>query len=345
MSGSFVILFISAYILQQQTGIAYTLVKSDPIADVFPKSNMLVMVYENQDEGAINKLVDELEEDVNVKSIMGYSTILGKPYTSSELADTLNSMGENISLNSSVIDMLYYDYYSEGELGTMTAGQFLTFISDTVLNDETFSEYLDDDMKENIEILNRFADADTLTSPMNSRQLADFFDMDEANMKDLFLLYYIQNGGVPTGSMTLPVFLDFVTNDVAQDSVYSSMFDHSAYASELAEETSESLSSARIMINAVISGKSYTVSEMSNLFRTLSDDMEPSMIELLYLYAESIQNKNPSQTMTLETLLNYLSNDVLNDSRFESVIDPDMRQTLLAGNLCLLHCLLLQPFS
>ena len=478
MSGFFVILFISAYLLQQQTGIAYTLVKSDPIADVFPKSNMLVMVYENQDEGAVNKLVEELEEDKNVKSVMGYSTILGKPYTSSELADALHSMDESISLNSSIIDMLYYDYYHGGELGTMTASQFLTFISDTVLNDETFSEYVDDDMKENIEMLNNFADADTLTSPMNSRQLAEFFDMDEANIKDLFLLYYIQNGGVSTESMTLPVFLDFVINEVAHDPAYGSMFDqgsiekltmfstftkkeiitaprstaeiasmlsidenmvntifmmyyngategttlslkdtvdfilntpmmteqldamtlgqlkmmqtfmnstvnntafsaeqmaammgmnteqanqlyllytsrhgdtsgwtlsvqsfidfvlddvltNSAYASELDEETSESLSSARIMINAVISGKAYTAVEMSNLFCTLSDDMEPSMIELLYLYAESIENRNPSQTITLEALFNYLLDDVLNDSRFESVIEPDMRQTLL----------------
>lgn len=93
-------------------------------------------------------------------------------------------------------------------------------------------------------------------------------------------------------------------------------------------DTSDMLSSARTMVDAVISGKAYTATEMSSLLSGLSEDLEPTMIELLYLYAESIQKSNPAWTMTLETLFNYMINDVLNDSRFESVIDSDMRKTL-----------------
>ena len=191
----FVLLFIGSYILQQQTGIAYTLVKDDAIAEVFPKSNTLVMVYENQDEDKVNELIADLEKDKKVSSIMGYGTILGKPYTSSELAGELGNMGEDISLNSGVIDMLYYDYYKDGKTGTMTAGEFLSFISDTVMNDETFSDFIDDDMKENVDMLNKFADAEALTKPMNAEELAEFFDMDDL-MAMAAPKYFIQVSGL-----------------------------------------------------------------------------------------------------------------------------------------------------
>ena len=104
--GIFVIIFAGSLVLQQQTNIAYTLTDEDEIADIFPISNTLVMVYETQDEEQIDDLIARLEEDENVQSVMGYGTILGKPYTAARLAEALGDISEELSLNSGVIDML-----------------------------------------------------------------------------------------------------------------------------------------------------------------------------------------------------------------------------------------------
>ena len=469
--GVFAVLFVGSFLLQRQTGIAYTLAEEDKIADIFPKSNTIVMVYENQDEDKMEDLIAGLEKDENVKSVMGYGTILGKPYTAGELAEALKDMSEDISLNSGVIDMLYYDYYNSGKIGAMTAAEFLSFISDTVVNDPTFSAYMDDDMKENAEMLGKLSDAEALTSPMTAGELADFFGIDTDTVESLFVYYYASSDVSDLETMTLPEFVSFLQNDIASDPAFLSYLDEStmeqvgtlaaftdktalqtpktsaelsailgidesvavyilrnaqdagsktmsleeavdviladsvmknymdnarivqlqmmqqlikasvndteftcrelsdflkmdgstlkmlytvkaaksgsstltvedfiafmlddvldAFSDRIDADTSAMLSSARTMVDAVISGKAYSASEMGELLGGLTENMDRSMIELMYLYAESSQNADPEWTMTLETLLGYMMEDVLNDSRFEPVIDDDMRQKLL----------------
>ncbi len=513
MMGLFVVLFVVSYILQQQTGIAYTLAEEDVIADIFPKDNTVVMVYENQDEDKINELVADLEKDENIKSVMGYSNILGKSYTSSELAGQLGNMSEDISLNSSVIDILYYDYHNNGETGTMTAVEFLSFISDKVMNDETFSEYISDDVKENVDMLNKFADAKALKTPMTADRLAEFFDIDADTVKLLFVYYYAMSDSYDPGTMTIPEFVDYLQNNIADDPAFSSYLDEStmeqiktlasftdktsvqtqrntaelasilgieenlvktififhnsqndsdssttaaqnsetgsdmieivsrlisgrdisnktmsveevvdfvladsvmnnymddesieqmqmvqkiikasvnnteftcsqlsdllgmdgsmlkmlytvkayeresnnwrlsvkgfidfilddvlsdnAFADKIDADTSTMLYSARTIVNAVISGKAYTASEMGELLGGLTEELNSSMIGLMYLYAESSENSDPEWSMPLETLFGYMTESVLYDSRFESVIDEDMRQKLLEAQVTL----------
>lgn len=318
MTGLFILLFIGAYILQRQTGIAYTLVKEDVIADVFPKDNMLVMVYENQDEDKVNELASSLEKDEKIKSVMGYGTTLGKAYTSGELADALKDMGEDISLSSGVIDMLYYDYYGDGKTGTMTAGGFLSFVSDTVMNDESFSEYIDDSMKENADMLGRFADADAdaLTAPMTAEELADFFDMDMADINDLFLLYYTKNGGVSTDSMTLSTFADFVVNEVSNDAAYSSMFDEAALSS---------LTQLSVFTDATKVTTPYTYKDIASLL-----NIDESLIKTVFTLhnAQDVSGKK----MTLPQFTDFLCNHIMNDPMFGSAFDGVKKEQLQSMN-------------
>ena len=483
VAGLFVVLFVGSLVLQQHTNIAYTLTDTDEIADIFSKSNTLVMVYENQDEEQIDHLIARLEENENVKSIMGYGTILGKPYTSDELAEALGNISEDISLNSGVIDMLYYNYYTGGKTGAMTASKLLAFISDTVESDQTFSAYIDDDIKDKVALLKRFADAEALTAPMTASELADIFSIDADMAELLFVYYYASLDSYDPGAMTLAEFVSFLQNDIANDPVFSSYLDTSAmervgtlvsltdpaeiqtsktsaelastlgidetlvktiftfhnlqiaadqndvssttmsmvefvdsiltnplikalmgnerlaqlqmmqqiinatindqtfdclelsdllgmdgrmlkmlytfkasatekghwalsvedfiafilddvlsdemFADRIDAETADMLSSARTLVSAVTSGKAYSASGMGTLLSGLSEKIDDTMIELMYLYAESAQNSDPAWTMTLETLLGYVKEDVLNDPRFASVMDDAMRQKLL----------------
>ena len=56
IAAAFVLLFAGAYILQLSTQISYTLTDPDPVAEVFPPDNPLVVLYNNQDESLMSKV-------------------------------------------------------------------------------------------------------------------------------------------------------------------------------------------------------------------------------------------------------------------------------------------------
>lgn len=306
-----ILLFIGAYWMQSQAGIAYTLAKEDEVADVFPASNTLVMVYENQDEDAIEELAARLEEDENVKSVSGYATTLGKSYTSSQLAEEIASMSEDVALNSSVIDMLYYDYYTGGETGVMTASEFLNFVSDTVPNDDTFSEYIDEDMLENMDMIQKFADSEELTRSMTAEELAEFFDMSADDIKDLFLFYYIKNDGVSTGSMTLATFADFVVNEVAADPNYGSMFD---------KDTLSQMEQLATFTDAKRMTTPYSYEGIASLL-----GMDADTVKLLFVYYYALSDNYTPGTMTLPEFVDFLQNDVMKDPTFSGYLDENTK--------------------
>lgn len=58
IAAAFVLLFAGTYVLQLSTQIAYTLTDTDPVAEVFPPDNPIVVLYNNADEDAVAALAD-----------------------------------------------------------------------------------------------------------------------------------------------------------------------------------------------------------------------------------------------------------------------------------------------
>ena len=93
MAVLFLLLFAGSYILQARTPFSYTLFQDDPVADVFPLENQIVLLYSNEDEEAVAKIADDLMEEDHTRSVMSYSTTLARGYTVRELADVMTDMG------------------------------------------------------------------------------------------------------------------------------------------------------------------------------------------------------------------------------------------------------------
>ncbi len=495
----FVVLFVCSIFGQNLTKTVFSLSPEDPIAEVFTPSNPIVALYKNEDESKIAEIADELEKDENVKSVMSYSTTLGKKFTSKGMVDMIVSMGIPMSIDASLIDLIYYCYYGDNNYVNMTVSEVINFISDDIVANPTFSGFISEDMKTSINSLKQYADAELLTKSMSVDELAKMFNMSADDLKQLFVLYYSKHSGVSCGTMTLPQFADFVVNDVANNEQYASMFDeetksqlnmlttftdketvtaqrgptsmsellgitsentlmlyayhyeyektngnvvyedviadfiawnviecthtmsiqelvnfvienkstfgsmmgedqlaqleqgqkiingtvsgesytHSQladmvgmdktqikqlyllyiakngdtsgwkmsiktfvnfvdsdvltnpqFASFVDDNTAKTLKSAKEIINAVVSGKSYTASELANLLGGLSDDFDASLIEILYLYNTSKQNSDSSWALTIEELFRYITEEMVNDPRFASLLDNSMRAEL-----------------
>ena len=494
----FVILFVVSFFGQNLSKTVYSLSPEDPIAEIFTPSNPIVVLYNNEDEQKMSELAVELEKDENVKSVMSYSTTLGREFTSKGMVDMIDGMGIPMSIDSSLLDVIYYSYYG-GKLLPMTASEVMNFISNKVVTNPMFSGFISSDMQSSIDSMKTFSDAKELTTPKNSQELATVFGMNADDLKQVFVLYYSKNGGASYGTMTMPQFANFVVNDVATNEQYASMFDEETksqlnqlttltnkdaitqkigpnemaqvmgiaeddvlllyayhyeyvktsgnvvyddviadylawnivecthkmsvqelinfvddnkatfgsmmeadqlaqietgkkiisatvseksftpsqmanivgfdstqikqlyllyicnygdtsnwkisvqnfvkfvdsdvlnnkdYASFFDADTADQLKSAKSLINAVVSGKSYTASEMAKLLGGLSDDLNANMVEMLYLYNSSLQNSNPEWTLTIEEMFRYVSEDMLNDPRFSSLLDEEMKNDI-----------------
>ena len=223
IAAAFVLLFAGTYILQLSTQIAYTLTDADPVAEVFPPDNPIVVLYNNADEDAVAALADP-----NVKSAMAYSTTLGRQYTAAQMADVVGALDASIPVSADMLGMIYYDAHSGGRAVTIPAGQFLRFVTDHVANNAAFAPYLDAGMTANLQTLQKFTDPAALTQQRTAESLADFLGMDAADAKQLLLYYYTQHGDASTGGMTLPAFSDFLVNEVLTDSTLADMVDASA---------------------------------------------------------------------------------------------------------------------
>ena len=475
IAAAFVLLFAGTYILQLSTQIAYTLTDADPVAEVFPPDNPIVVLYNNADEDAVAALADRLEADPNVKSAMAYSTTLGRQYTAAQMVNVVGALDASIPVSADMLGMIYYDAHSGGRAVTIPAGQFLRFVTNHVANNAAFAPYLDAGMTANLQTLQKFTDPAALTQQRTAESLADFLGMDAADAKQLLLYYYTQHGDASTGGMTLPAFSDFLVNEVLTDSTLADMVDASAreqaatlqtftdvsamttprgcdeiaqmlgmdedtvrllfvayhtlngdlltgdwnvsmqtlvnflaehsallddaqaqqitmlsriingsvdgtsysaaelsdllgmdagqvrqlyllytsrhgdtsgwtlsvqqfvdflcqevlpdarFADQLSGVDTSQLQSARTVIDAVASGRSYTAAELANLFQGLSSKMDRGTMELLFLYYASVYSSDASWTMSMQELFDYLQNDLLTDARFASFLTDDMR--------------------
>lgn len=288
----FVVLFAGSYVLQGYTQIVYSISPEDPIAEIFTPSNPIVVLYNNEDEQKMTELASQLSEDENVKSVMSYSTTLGQEFTSQGMVDMIDNMGVAMSIDSSLLDIIYYSYYSGDKLLSMTVPQLFDFISTEIIPNPLFADFITDEMKNNIEDMSEFADAEALTAPKTADELAEVFDMNADDLKKIFVLYYSKYKGADFGTMTLPVFADFVVNEVAKNPQYAAMFD---------EDTKSKLTLLVTFTDKETVLEKRTYDNMASVLGYSADD-----ILLLYAYHTEYE-KNPEIVDYEQVIANYVA--------------------------------------
>ena len=319
----FVIMFVAFYILQNNTQIVYNLEMGDPIAEVFPQTNMVVMLYDNKDEDAALQITDDLKDDPNVKQALGYPNLLGKEFTSKEMLTSINdlssafnmSLTQGFELDESMLQLIYYSYYN-GKINDVPMADFIKFLTEDIANNSAFSGFITEDMLAQLDQLKPFGDAKALTKPLSAKEISDFFSMDEETAESMMLLYYSENGGVDFGKMTMATFADYIINDVSKNEMYASMFD---------EKTME-------QINML---KTYTDKETVTTprgFEEMADMLGVEASQMRMLYTAYSDENTPvdliggaSRKLTLQQVINYV---VDNSGTFSSMMSEENMQQL-----------------
>ena len=165
----FAILFAVAYIAQANTGVSYTLAKEDPIAQIFPRTSTVVLVYSNDDEDAVAAHIDEIESAPGVEAVNAWGNTLGRAYSASELTQVMQEYGDqagDLGMDSSTINIVYSLYASGEDIDSMsklallklykadapedvrlTIPEFLSFVQEKLLPSKAFSTMADEKQK------------------------------------------------------------------------------------------------------------------------------------------------------------------------------------------------------
>ena len=234
----FVLVIAGAVILQQQTAIVYTLQREDPVAEVFPADNTMVLVYENADEPAIPGICGMLEEDGNVKSVACYYSALATPYTAEEMARNMPEMQGGMKLDGNLLSMIYYLRYGGDQPLKMTAAEFLTFLSEHVAGNELFESYMSEDQRTMLSQVGNTAGLVSLIAgddPMTPKQMAELFsafspDMNEEALELMFLYRAGLENGDPKWTMTMEELFEFLYGTVQHDPRFAPLLGEDAKA-------------------------------------------------------------------------------------------------------------------
>ncbi|MFV0400035.1 MAG: MMPL family transporter [Oscillospiraceae bacterium] len=315
-----VVLFVGSYFLQGNTQIAYTLEDPDPIAEVFPATNTVLVLFDNQDEEKITEIAEHLEENEHVTSVTSVSTTLDKQYTSAELADEIDALSGDfdfdteMDIDSDLLDILYYYRYRNGEVGDISTADFLRFLADDVAENETFSDRLDDEILDRLDLLSTFSDKEELTKPKTAAEISDLFEMEEEDITNLMVYYFGDHGGVETGTMTLPAFVRFIQDDVMTDEDFADLFD------------ADTLDMIDQLATLTDTGEISTPKSADQVADTL--DMDADDVELLFLYYFGKNGAADNLELTFPAFADLLLDEVLEDSRFDDAIDSDTREDM-----------------
>ena len=292
----FVVLFIGTGYLQYGTKTVYTLSEKDSVADVFPKDNTMVLLYENADESKIADIVSVLEKKDDVKNIVSYPTTIGKQCTVKEMSEMLSKMGENLQTDEKLLNIVYCHYHANGKTKPMTLSDFIVFLSDTVAVEPMFSGYIDEAAAGQLAVLKPITEKSTLTAPMPPAALAQTLGMDAEQVTQLFMLRYGMEY-TPDKTMSLYEFVSFLTENVLPNPEYAVMFDDTAKTK---------LYQTKVLADAVVSGKEFTVKEMAEFVGKISDKFNENTVELLYLYSASLKPGNAQNTMSPGDLVYHI---------------------------------------
>ncbi|MDD5805852.1 MAG: MMPL family transporter, partial [Eggerthellales bacterium] len=219
-------LVVVGFAVKDKAGINFFTASYNPdqavIQENFGSTEQVVILYGNKDEAAVAGVMQGYEGADGVKSVNGYYNTLGARYDASGLA-------EKMDMTVSMMRVMYYYYFMGTDVSPMTVNQLAAFIRDDIAQNPDFKNLVDEDMLDQVDTLYNLSDPETITSPRTPESMAQLFGSDPEQVSLLYLFYFMVNGGVDEGSMTVPQFIQFLL-DQSGSSLMGSAMDSASVA-------------------------------------------------------------------------------------------------------------------
>lgn len=294
----FLVIFLGSFLLKGNLKILYTSSQQDKIAKVFTENNQIAVIYKNEDEERLSKILLELEAEDNANQVLGYSNTINEKLAYSELNQKLDDLGSNVNVEDYLLKILYYNYYNKEAEEKMTFNDFITFIKSEVYNNPKVSNKIDENTKANIDRLENFTTEKAMNTKRSANQIAKILEIDESKVNDILIYYSSKNDNIKIG---LDDFVKFMNKDVITNPKYSESID---------DATLKNLNTLSKFTDKEIIQNKINEKEMAQLF-----GLDENMVNALYKYYISVNEINTK--MTLAEFSNFVLNDVLANPEYK----------------------------
>ena len=297
--------FIAAYILKGNIGILYTGTQQDEVGKHFPSTNQIAIIYENKYDEIITKYCKSIEDDEKANQVLCYGNTINEKLAYNELNQKFKDLGQDTEIDDYLIKIIYYNYYNKNTKDSMTLSEFTKFIKSDVYSNEKVSESIDDNIKENMDLLENFATKDNVNQKRTANKIANILDMNESDANDLLIYYNSKNLDT---KMSIKDFVNFMINEVRVDPNYGSSVDANTLAS---------LKQLQPFINTNTINKQMTSNEIANTF-----GIDKSLVDQLFLFYRTTQDSKSTMTINefANVALNMSNQDAYKDMFDESTI-------------------------
>lgn len=331
------ILLIAVIILESQTIIEYSYAEDSIVTDIFPQDDIIVLVYENNDEKMMSSIIDMLSKDEHVTSIQAYANTLGAEMSVDDVAGMFG-------IDRVFVNTLFYlcenGFATEG----MTFVDFATFISsDDFINNELFAPMLDEASKAQINQLGSLVNALTSTDKYSAEEISAMFGVDVQMVQSVFYIKQLQNinyqnfantifgtiaGVLGVDAQTIEkVFNITPVTSLSMEEFVRVISDLSAIADAFVDsEQGAQLHTLIDIYDAVKSNKELSPSDIVDLFGNMADtDMfTEENLTLLYIMSRSNTMDMSSTKIPLYDFFTFLSEEIITNEAFSSYFDEAM---------------------
>lgn len=219
-------------------------------------------------------------------------------------------MSSLLTMDDMTLRMLYclHDTTSANSTCKLSLNELISFIGK---NKDQFSSMIDGDNAKMIDLASKIIDAAVSGRQYTPTALSELIGMDNKQLDTMFLLFISKHGDTGSWLISPQTFADFLANEVVSDDQFKDQID---------SNTAKMLPLLNKICNGVVSQKKYSKTELYDLLSPVSDDLDENIIDILMIFYASQNNYDNSYAMSMFKLLDYLSNDIVNDEYFSSLI-------------------------
>lgn len=272
-----------------------------------------------------NELVKIILENESIKSNLDETTIEKLQLVSNIMASTTNKISYSykelskfIGTDKNTTKSIYTLYITKNTAIKISPQEFVEFVLNH-RDDSILSNSLDKNTIKELTMLQKVMDGVINNKKYSSEELGNLLGIDSS---DLNLLYGLYTSSYTNKNQTISLkeFVNFILSDVVTNPEYSNSFDN---------KTKSDLNTINGIMNASLNNVKYTRNEIFAILSNLADNLDKDQVDLLYVYYGSNKEYNNDWTLTVEQFVNYLNDDILQDSRFNDFIKDDMRQKII----------------
>lgn len=264
---------------------------------------------------AINNILNEQEfQELSLLSFVIKDT-LNEPqamYSSTEISQMLNI--DLLKVNS-LYALIYYV-----ENGTDSWTISLYELINTILSNEEITNTLEQDTINNLTLLQKVMNLSINDNKLNSNSVSELLNVSKDNIDLLYGIYvtnYINN------EISLNNLVNFLLSDILTNDNFNS---------EFTTKNKTDLKNIKTIMDDTLIGRKYNKENMYNTLSLFTNSISKASIDLMYMYYGSITNYNDSWELTIEELVNYLNNEIINDTRFNEFISNETKTDIKSAS-------------